>query len=233
MNMGNAAPGHHLDPPQPRVSLSAHVQPPYRHDAQRAGRAPSCEKLAALALPNTTITSAQLVPAGPFTPPAPQGPPGGPVAAPAPGAAAGRGAPAGGRGQGPGAPQTMLPAHCRVAGCAQAIVGLAYRDGSVAARGELERQVPGGRQRRLGGQRSAIPRWRRRCRRATPTASNDTGHKGGNALFAIGHPEKLTDFAYRAVHEMTVQSKAIITSYYGRPRGCPTGTAARPADVRV
>ena len=39
------------------------------------------------------------------------------------------------------------------------------------------------------------------------TASNDTGHKGGNALFAIGHPEKLTDFAYRAVHEMTVQAR--------------------------
>ena len=73
----------------------------------------SCEKIAALALPNTTITSAQLVPAGPFTPPAPQGPPGGPVAPNA--QAAGRGAPAGGRGGGQGpAAQTMLPAHCRV-----------------------------------------------------------------------------------------------------------------------
>lgn len=29
------------------------------------------------------------------------------------------------------------------------------------------------------------------------TASTDTGHKGGNALFAIDRPEKLTDFAYR------------------------------------
>ncbi len=61
------------------------------------------------------------------------------------------------------------------------------------------------------------------------TASNDTGHKGGNALFAIGHPEKLTDFAYRAVHEMVVQSKSIISSYYGRSarlsywNGCSTG----------
>src|SRR5262245_40563982 len=57
--------------------------------------ATTCEKLASLALPNTTITSAQLVPAGPFTPPAQGGPPGGPVAAPATGAAAGRGAPGG------------------------------------------------------------------------------------------------------------------------------------------
>src|SRR5687768_730830 len=71
---------------------------------------PSCEKLAALALPNTTITSAQLVAAGPFTPPGRGGPPGGPVTPNAPAA----GAPAAGRGQGPAAPQTILPAHCRV-----------------------------------------------------------------------------------------------------------------------
>jgi feruloyl esterase len=61
------------------------------------------------------------------------------------------------------------------------------------------------------------------------TASNDTGHKGGSATFAVDHPEKLVDFAYRAVHEMTVQSKAIIGKYYNRgPRlsywnGCSTG----------
>jgi hypothetical protein len=61
------------------------------------------------------------------------------------------------------------------------------------------------------------------------TASTDTGHKGGNALFAIGHPEKLVDFAYRAVHETAVQSKALINAHYGRaPRlsywnGCSTG----------
>src|SRR5688572_16909875 len=72
----------------------------------------ACDKLAALALPNTTITSAQLVPAGPFTPPGPQGPAGGPVAPNVQGG--GRGAAAGGRGQGPAAPPTTLPAHCRV-----------------------------------------------------------------------------------------------------------------------
>jgi feruloyl esterase len=61
------------------------------------------------------------------------------------------------------------------------------------------------------------------------TASNDTGHVGGNALFAIDHPEKLVDFAYRAVHEMTVKAKAAIDAYYGQaPRlsywnGCSTG----------
>jgi feruloyl esterase len=48
------------------------------------------------------------------------------------------------------------------------------------------------------------------------TASTDTGHKGGTGVFAVGHPEKLIDYAYRAVHEMTVTSKSIITSFYGR-----------------
>ena len=61
------------------------------------------------------------------------------------------------------------------------------------------------------------------------TSSTDTGHKGPEATFAVGHPEKLVDFAYRAVHEMTVKSKAIMAAFYGLgPRfsywsGCSTG----------
>ena len=62
------------------------------------------------------------------------------------------------------------------------------------------------------------------------TSSTDTGHTGGSAEFAVGHPEKLTDFAYRAVHEMTVKAKAILAAHYGQsgPRlsywtGCSTG----------
>jgi feruloyl esterase len=61
------------------------------------------------------------------------------------------------------------------------------------------------------------------------TASTDTGHTGANAQFAVGHPEKVTDFAYRAVHEMTVTAKKFIAAFYGRePRlsywsGCSTG----------
>src|ERR1051326_7063033 len=61
------------------------------------------------------------------------------------------------------------------------------------------------------------------------TASTDTGHVGGNAEFAPGHPEKVIDFAYRAVHDMTIKAKAIMAAHYGRePRlsywtGCSTG----------
>jgi feruloyl esterase len=45
------------------------------------------------------------------------------------------------------------------------------------------------------------------------TAGTDTGHRGGGE-FALGHPERVIDFAYRAVHEVTVQSKLLIRSFY-------------------
>jgi feruloyl esterase len=45
-------------------------------------------------------------------------------------------------------------------------------------------------------------------------AATDTGHVGGNADFVAGHPEKLVDFAYRAIHEMTVTAKAVVTAHY-------------------
>jgi feruloyl esterase len=62
-------------------------------------------------------------------------------------------------------------------------------------------------------------------------ASTDTGHegKGDDSSYALGHPEKVIDFGYRAVHEMVVKSKAIIADYYSRNarfslwNGCSTG----------
>ncbi|HEY4355262.1 MAG TPA: tannase/feruloyl esterase family alpha/beta hydrolase [Acidobacteriaceae bacterium] len=47
------------------------------------------------------------------------------------------------------------------------------------------------------------------------TASTDTGHQGNSGVFGFGHPEKLTDYSYRAIHEMTVFAKAVVNSYYG------------------
>jgi feruloyl esterase len=49
------------------------------------------------------------------------------------------------------------------------------------------------------------------------TASTDTGHRadGIDADWALGHPEKVMDFGFRAIHEMTVKAKAIIQSFYG------------------
>lgn len=48
------------------------------------------------------------------------------------------------------------------------------------------------------------------------TSSTDTGHKGGDGSFAAGHPEKVIDYSYRAVHEMAVATKAVMQAFYGR-----------------
>jgi feruloyl esterase len=61
------------------------------------------------------------------------------------------------------------------------------------------------------------------------TAGSDTGHEGGDLTFGVGHPEKINDWAYLAVHVMTDTAKLIIRNYYGRlPQysyfnGCSTG----------
>jgi feruloyl esterase len=47
------------------------------------------------------------------------------------------------------------------------------------------------------------------------TVGTDAGHEGNGAAFALGHPEKLVDMGYRAVHEMTLHAKAILSAYYG------------------
>jgi feruloyl esterase len=60
-------------------------------------------------------------------------------------------------------------------------------------------------------------------------AATNTGHEGNSGEFALGHPEKLIDWGYRAVHEMTVDAKAIIAARYGSParhaywNSCSTG----------
>jgi feruloyl esterase len=61
------------------------------------------------------------------------------------------------------------------------------------------------------------------------TASTDTGHVGGRGTFALGHPEKLVDFAWRSEHEMTVVAKKVVEAFYDSgPKlsywnGCSTG----------
>jgi feruloyl esterase len=52
-------------------------------------------------------------------------------------------------------------------------------------------------------------------RRGYATSSTDTGHAGGSASFALGHPEKLIDYAYRSEHEMSVKAKTLIAAFYG------------------
>ncbi len=65
---------------------------------------------------------------------------------------------------------------------------------------------------------------------ATPVPRRTTAVRpGGQATFALGHPEKIVDFGYRALKETTDNSKAIIKVFTGKgPRrsyfnGCSDG----------
>jgi len=51
------------------------------------------------------------------------------------------------------------------------------------------------------------------------SAGTDTGHSATfiSASWAAGHPEKIADFGYRAIHLMTLRSKDLIAAYYGTP----------------
>ena len=59
--------------------------------------------------------------------------------------------------------------------------------------------------------------------------STDTGHTGDQMDFGVGHPEKIADWAYRAVHEMTTIAKTVVEKAQGRAAarsyfsGCSTG----------
>ena len=161
---------------------------------------PACGTLKAISLPGVTITAAEFVAAG---------------------------APAAGRG-GRGAAAEPLPAHCRVA---------ATLAPSSDSQIEMELWLPtetwNGKFLAVGNGAWAgvisFDAMASGLRRGYATASNDTGHKGGSASFAVGHPEKLVDFGYRAMHEMAVHSKAIIQAFYRRGatlayyQGCSTG----------
>jgi Tannase and feruloyl esterase len=55
-------------------------------------------------------------------------------------------------------------------------------------------------------------------RQGYATAATNTGHSGTDtdASWALGHPEKVTDFGFRAIHTMTEVAKAAIKAFYGR-----------------
>jgi len=53
-------------------------------------------------------------------------------------------------------------------------------------------------------------------RKGFATASHDTGHAGDDMRFGQGHPEKVIDYAYRAVHVMTENAKLLVRVQTGR-----------------
>lgn len=164
-----------------------------------------CENLSRINLPNVKITRAESVAAGAFTPP------------PAPG---------------PFGPNPALfhslPAFCRVSATltptSDSDIRVELWLPSSGWNNDYQAIGNGGWNGTLGWAALAEG-----VKGGYATSATDTGHEGGRASFAMGHPEKLVDFAYRAVHDMTVTSKAVIQDFYGQaPRysywnGCSTG----------
>ena len=164
----------------------------------------SCESLSSLALANTTINT-QSVAAGAFT------------------EAAG-----GGKGKGKAASFTDVPAFCRVSLTVKPTVDSDIRiELWLPASGWNHKYEANGN----GGWTGSIApaTLATGVRLGYATAMTDTGHEGGSASFALGHPEKLIDFGYRSVHEMAMKGKAVITAFYGEaPKysywtGCSAG----------
>jgi feruloyl esterase len=172
--------------------------------ASVAAQARTCAGLATAAPPNTTITTEEVA-AGAFKSPVPGFP-------------------------GLGADFSKLPAFCRVTGSIKPTA-----DSDIRFELWLPAENWNGKfmQTGNGGAAGSIvyTSLAEPLARGYAVANTDTGHQGGGGDFtwAVGHPEKLTDYAYRAVHELTVVGKALTTARYGKAaakaywNGCSTG----------
>jgi feruloyl esterase len=162
----------------------------------------ACAGLADQRLPNTTITAADSITSGTFTPP------------------------------GSTNAITNLPPFCRVAGVIEptseshilfevwlplqnwnggfAGVGNGGWAGSISF-GALQEQI------------------RRGYATASSNTGHQAAPGANAARFAFEHPEQLIDFAYRAHHETTSKAKALVRAFYGAPPehaywiGCSSG----------
>ena len=162
--------------------------------AQPAAAQQQCESLSGLKLAYTTITSATMVPEGPFV--APQG----------------RGGAAAGAAQ----PPIIVPAHCDVRGTTRPspdseIKFAVWLPPAAAWNGKYRQEGNGGWAGNIPLRAMIDP-----LSRGYAVAATDDGHTGGEADWAVGHPEKVIDFGYRAVHETGVQAKTLIRALYGK-----------------
>jgi len=159
----------------------------------RAATPGSCASLSNLALSDTKITLAQVVPAGAFVSPVP----------PSPGV--------------PPESYKDVPAFCRltadISPSPDSDIKVEVWMPVTGWNGKFQGQGNGGFAGQIGyaGMGAAV-------KRGYATAGTDTGHAGDmlHAPWALAHPQKVIDFGYRAIHEMTLKAKAIIDAFYGR-----------------
>ena len=161
--------------------------PAYAQDA--------CERLTAAKIPNTTITLAQTVAAGTFNgPPAPKS------------------------GTELSLLYKSLPAFCRVVAEAKPTsdsdIKLEVWLPVSGWNGKLEGIGVGGFAGSIDNVQLAMS-----VKAGYTATATDTGHTGSpiDAGWAMGHPEKIIDYGYRGIHEMTRVAKTVIAAYYSKP----------------
>lgn len=156
--------------------------------ASAAAAGGNCAPLMGKGIPDAEITSAALQPAGPFVVPPELGP----------------------------AKTVQLPAFCRVQGVLRPTP-----DSSIGFETWLPAEGWNGRFLGVGngGFAGAIgySNLVAAVQGGYAAASTDTGHKAGgtDATWATGHPEKVVDFGWRAVHLTAVAGKELTAAYYG------------------
>jgi feruloyl esterase len=146
-----------------------------------------CAALARLTLPAVTVTQSEAVPAGAFTPPG-------------------------------GKTVPEMPAFCRVAGVIKPSPDSDIRFEvwmpASGWSGRFQGVGNGGFAGTISYAQMAVA-----LKAGDATASTDTGHQSAiatDASWALGHPEKLVDFGYRAIHETTLAAKAFVREFYGK-----------------
>jgi feruloyl esterase len=176
-----------------------------------------CESLAGLKIDKATITSATMVPEGP-----------------APARGGGRGPARGGAVSAPATPAPpppTIPAHCSVTlvlkPSPDSVINMElWLPPADKWNGKFMGVGNGGFAGSIQGLTNEMPQ---ALRLGYATAGTDTGHQEQGGAWAIGHPEKMIDFGYRATHEMTLKAKEIVKTFYDRGaqysyfKGCSTG----------
>ena len=167
-----------------------------------AAQGATCESLRSLSLPHTVINSAQSIPAGSYQPP------------------------------GSATVFTNLPAFCRVSATVTPVPG-----SSIGIELWLPTSTWNHKYQQSGSHGfTGVFHWEemtRQLQRGYATGVTDNGHKpsgpGFDVSWAFGYPERITDLAWRAVHELAAKAKLVIAAYYGQPQkyayfnGCSDG----------